>query len=360
MKRTKPSILITFTTCLALLLSVSGGGIVGTKASAANQNQNDKRADKVARHLRQRASRTSGNDENVSVVVQFNGPMSGRLNSLLNRNGIRHKRHFENLNASSIELPASVVDELSSLNEVAFVSEDDEVMPLGHVSSTTGADDVRTQANASGVSCSLDGTGMGIAILDSGIYAAHKSISSRLVFSKDFTGENRVDDPYGHGTHVAAAAAGNGTLYNGSYAGIAPNANLINLRVLNSQGRSTTSTVLSALEWVYVNRAAYNIRVVNMSLGAPALSSYKNDPLCLAVRKLVNAGVVVVTAAGNEGKDAFGRKQYGGIHAPGNEPSAITVGASNSLGTNGRGDDSITSYSSRGPTRSFWAERKLS
>ncbi len=65
-------------------------------------------------------------------------------------------------------------------------------------------------------------------------------------------------------------------------------------------------------------------------------------------------GVVVVAAAGNDGKDEFGRKQYGSIHAPGNEPSAITVGASNSFGTNGRGDDTIASYSSRGPTRSFW------
>lgn len=123
--------------------------------------------------------------------------------------------------------------------------------------------------------------------------------------------------------------------------------------MLDSQGHSSTSTVLSALEWVYSNRTTYNIRVVNMSLGAPALSSYKNDPLCLAVRKLVNAGVVVVAAAGNEGKDAFGRKQYGSIHSPGNEPSAITVGASNSFGTNGRADDTITTYSSRGPTRSF-------
>ena len=121
--------------------------------------------------------------------------------------------------------------------------------------------------------------------------------------------------------------------------------------------RGSMSMVLSALDWVYSNRAAYNIRVVNMSLGAPAVSSYKNDPLCLAVRKLVDAGVVVVTAAGNDGKDAFGRKQYGAIHAPGNEPSAITVGATNTFGTNSRADDSVTSYSSRGPTRSFWTDR---
>ena len=86
---------------------------------------------------------------------------------------------------------------------------------------------------------------------------------------------------------MATAAAGNGTLYNGNYVGIAPNANLINLRVLDSQGQSLTSEVLAALDWIYSNRLAYNIRVANLSLGAPAIASYKNDPLCLAVRKVL-------------------------------------------------------------------------
>jgi subtilisin family serine protease len=354
--RTKAPNLISFITCLALVLSLVAGGFLGNRASAAKKSQGDRRADKVARHLHQRANQGSGNNEKVNVVVQLNGAMSARLTALLARNGIRHKRHFGNFNSSSVELPVNVVEELSSLDEVSFVAEDDEVVSLGHVTSTTGADDVRTQTNASGVSYTLDGTGIGIAILDSGIYSAHKSLTPRVVFSKDFTGENRVDDPYGHGTHVAAAAAGNGLMYTGKYAGVAPNANLINLRVLNSLGRSSMSTVLTALDWVYTNRTAYNIRVINMSLGAPALSSYKNDPLCLAVRKLVDAGVVVVAAAGNEGKDLFGRKQYGAIHSPGNDPSVITVGATNTYGTDNRADDAMATYSSRGPTRSFWTE----
>src|SRR5262245_10817370 len=104
------------------------------------------------------------------------------------------------------------------------------------------------------------------------------------------------------------------------------------------------------------NRATYNIRVVNMSLGALAVDSYKIDPLCLAVRRLSDAGVVVVAAAGNNGKDADGNEIYGHIHSPGNEPSAITVGASNSFGTDVRSDDDVTTYSSRGPTRSFWTD----
>src|SRR5918912_454958 len=93
-----------------------------------------------------------------------------------------------------------------------------------------------------------------------------------------------------------------------------------------------------------------------MSLGTAAIDSYKNDPVCLSVRKLVDAGVVVVAAAGNNGKDANGTKIYGQVHSPGNEPAALTVGAANTYGTNGRNDDQITTYSSRGPTRSFWTD----
>src|SRR5207244_6086362 len=121
-----------------------------------------------------------------------------------------------------------------------------EVTSFGQVTATTGADSVRQQTTTSplGVTTgySLDGRGIGIAILDSGIDKDHKSFlgtndnNNRVVFSKDFTGENRIDDPFGHGTHVAATAAGNGRVANAKYLGIAPNANIINLRVLNQTG----------------------------------------------------------------------------------------------------------------------------
>src|SRR5207249_7311080 len=196
----------------------------------------------------------------------------------------------------------------------------------------------------------VDGTGIGIAVLDSGIYTGHvdfldKSNNVRVVYSQDFTGEGRTDDPFGHGTHVAAIAAGGGRVSNAAYLGIAPNAKLINLRVLNSLGRGTVSTTLAGLDWVMANKATYNIRVVNMSLGTAAVDSYKNDPICRAVRRLVNSGVVVVVAAGNNGKNAAGQKVYGQVHSPGIEPSAITVGASNTFGTDSRNDDGVATYS---------------
>ncbi|MBA3805236.1 MAG: S8 family peptidase, partial [Acidobacteria bacterium] len=295
----------------------------------------------------------------LEVILQLNSKPSGSLNALLNRNGVHVRAQFRNFNSYAIELPASAIEELSSFNEVAHISLNNRIESFGHVSSTTGADAVRTAAIPT--TSATDGTGIGIAILDSGIDSSHKTFldksnNIRILTSRDFTGEGRTDDPYGHGTHVASIAAGNGRISNAEYIGIAPNANIINLRVLNSQGAGTVSWVLSALDWVMANRTLYNIRVINMSLGMPAVDSYRNDPVCRAVRRLVDAGVVVIASAGNNGKNSSGQKIYGQIKSPGNEPSAITIGAANTFGTDVRSDDTVASFSSRGPTRSFWTD----
>src|SRR5205085_7154778 len=121
----------------------------------------------------------------------------------------------------------------------------------------------------------------------------------------------------------------------------APNAPVINVRVLDSNGQSTSTKLINALNWLAINAAKYKVRVVNLSLGTPAIESWRNDPVNRAVRTLTAAGIVVVAAAGNNGKDAAGQKIYGAIHAPGNDPTVITVGASNTFGTDGRSDDGI-------------------
>src|SRR5205085_10583915 len=110
---------------------------------------------------------------------------------------------------------------------------------------------------------------------------------ARVKFSKDFTTENNpANDPFGHGSHVASSAAGVSTKSGNTYQGIAPNASIINLRVLDRNGVGSTSALLNALNWILapadptkpasssnpLNKDKYNIRVVNMSLGAPAVS----------------------------------------------------------------------------------------
>ncbi|HEY0100263.1 MAG TPA: S8 family peptidase, partial [Pyrinomonadaceae bacterium] len=313
-----------------------------------------------------RGSRKHQN-ERVKVILQLNGKANPAFELFLQAYGARTTRNFAKLNARAVELPARAIKALAARGELRFASSDQEMIPAGHVSETTGADAVRNSSSAGalnlpgGTSTYLDGTGIGIAVLDSGIDLGHRAFlnhsnRSRVVLSRDFTGENRIDDPYGHGTHVASIAAGNGRISNAEYIGIAPNANLVNLRVLNSKGQGTTSGLLAALDWVLANRTLYNIRVANLSLGAPAIESYRNDPVCRAVRRLVDAGIVVVAAAGNNGKNSSGQKIYGQIHSPGNDPSALTVGAANTFGSHPRHDDGVASYSSRGPTRSFWTD----
>src|SRR6266480_5501295 len=112
----------------------------------------------------------------------------------------------------------------------------------------------------------------------------------------------------------------------------------------------TVSNVIAGINWAIQNKTTYNIRVMNLSLGTGITQSYKTDPLCVAVGKAVDAGIVVVVAAGNWGKDAAGNKIFGGILSPANSPRVITVGATNTQQTIKRSDDVVTTYSSRGPT----------
>ena len=132
--------------------------------------------------------------------------------------------------------------------------------------------------------------------------------------------------------------------------GIAPRAKLVNVRVLGADGSGFTSDVIDGIEWVVANRARYNIRVINLSLGHPVMEACATDPLCEAVNQAVQAGIVVVVAAGNAGKAPDGRTILGGISSPANSPYAITVGALNTWGTVDRSDDTVATFSSRGPT----------
>ena len=120
--------------------------------------------------------------------------------------------------------------------------------------------------------------------------------------------------------------------------------------MLDAAGRGHTSDVIAALDYAVSRRAAFNIRVINLSIAAPVYESYDADPLTLAAERAVRAGITVVAAAGNNGRSRGGRAQYGGITAPGNAPWVLTVGASSHMGTADRADDTIAPFGSRGPT----------
>jgi serine protease AprX len=202
----------------------------------------------------------------------------------------------------------------------------------------------------------VTGKGVGVAVIDSGISSSHAALAGKVVFAKSFlTDDPSVDDGFGHGTHVAGIIAGSPTAatyvtsqYKG---GIAPGAHLINVRVLGNNGAGYTSDVIAGLQWTIANRGKYAIKVVNLSLGHTQVEPCITDPLCLSVEQAVASGLVVVASAGNAGKDANGNEMLASISTPGVAPSAITVGALVTWGTVTPDDDSVATYSSRGPTR---------
>src|SRR5207253_4542865 len=121
-----------------------------------------------------------------------------------------------------------------------------------------------------------------------------------------------------------------------------PNAKNDNLRAVNQNGAGTDSSVIAAVNAAIKLRSKYNIRVMNLSLGRQVYESYTLDPLCQAVEAAWKAGIVVVVAAGNQGRnDSAGTEGYGTIAAPGNDPYAITVGVMKTAETPTRSDDTI-------------------
>src|SRR5258705_8469082 len=129
------------------------------------------------------------------------------------------------------------------------------------------------------------GRGVTVAVLDSGIATDADLVQprNRIVASVNFADDRLTRDPGGHGTHVAGIVAGNGTRSAGEFVGIAPEASVIDVRVLDSHGSGRISSVVRGIEWVVAHQAAYQIRVINLSLGAPVTASYRTDPLSAAV-----------------------------------------------------------------------------
>ena len=121
--------------------------------------------------------------------------------------------------------------------------------------------------------------------------------------------------------------------------------------MLDDSGAGTLSDALQGIQWVIYHAKEYNIKVLNVSLAASSPETWLTDPLCVAVRSATAAGITVVVAAGNFGRNALGQEIYGAIGSPGIDPSVITVGAVNFKGTLTRSDDSVNLFSSRGPTR---------
>jgi serine protease AprX len=199
------------------------------------------------------------------------------------------------------------------------------------------------------------GRGVTVAVIDSGLEMSSE-FQGRVKAFYDFTGGRTQAtspfDDYGHGTHVAGTIAGSGALSsNKTYRGLAPNVQLVVLKVLDAEGAGFTSDVVRAIDFAVANRGRFGIDIINLSLGHPIYEPAATDPLVQAVERASKAGIIVLAAAGNNGVNpTTGQPGYAGVNSPGNAPSAITVGAVSTSNTVTRRDDRIPDYSSSGPT----------
>ena len=292
----------------------------------------------------------------VSAIVRFksNDARLRGAHTVWNRGG-QIRRALNDVTALTVEIDSSTAEQLALDDGTLTLSIDATVrsnaVPLSHarVARTSGAKAARQQFNQTG-------RGVSIAIIDSGVQPHPDLPASRIRKFVDFVnGRTTPYDDFGHGTHVAGVAAGSGARswwLEDSYAGVAPGADIVALKVLDGQGAGKTSDVIAAFEWIARNYVTYNIRVVNLSLGHPVYEPAATDPLVQAAEALVARGIVVVASAGNLGVDPRdGRPGHGGTTSPANGSRIIAVGAVDGRGTLARGDDGVANYSSRGPTR---------
>src|ERR1017187_374138 len=208
----------------------------------------------------------------ANVIVRFTPKFTQQVNHFTSKvtvGGGAMKTILGIVNGASFTMPAGFAKVLALDPDVVYISLDRQVhRRLDNTAAAVNA--------ASAWQSGLSGAGIGIAIIDSGV-TVDQDIASRVVYSQDFVGTGTADD-YGHSTHVAGIVAGSG--YDSScplcfrtFKGIAPGANLVNLRVLDANGESSDSMVISAINTAIQLKSLYNIRVINLSLGRPVFRS---------------------------------------------------------------------------------------
>jgi serine protease AprX len=279
-------------------------------------------------------------DDRHRFIIEVSGRKTDKVAATIvaNQGKIHHELRL--MPSFAAELPYFSLEELARLRWVKKVWHDAPVtVKLDTAVPAVGG--LKTQE------LGLTGKGVVVAVLDTGIYP-HPDLTlpnSRILAWNDLV--HQKDTPYddnGHGTHVAGIIAGNGRSSWGKYKGIAPEALLAGVKVLDDKGGGNISNLLLGIEWCLDHLGDLKIKVINLSLGTPAQESYRSDPLCRATTAAWQKGVTVCAAAGNEGPGAKT------INSPGINPRIITVGNVDDRQTQAGDDDQLNQTSGRGPT----------
>jgi serine protease AprX len=258
---------------------------------------------------------------------------------------------FDSVNVVSARLNRQALATIATDRSVLRATTDARVAAVGggrnskdldKVGSASTKDSIGIAAiNAADAWSLTTGAGVVVALMDTGISAHPDLPSGKVIGRVDLANDGALGlDPAGHGTHLAGIIAGHGA----TFRGVAPDALLVDIRVLDESGEGTLRNVVAGFDWLLKNRAALRIRVLNLSFGTTQTSSYHTDLLSALAESAWFAGVTVVAAAGNDGADR------GTISTPGTDPFIITAGSFDDQGTPSEQDDRESAFSSRGPT----------
>ena len=279
-------------------------------------------------------------DQPCRIIVELTQPVAGHIAAFVNQKKGRFYRKVEVFPGLVVELPFSNIEEMTWSPYIKKIWQDTKVQALMDIAAPTVGGFIPQEAG-------FTGKDMVAAVIDTGI-SPHLDLvypEDRIIGWYDLV--NQRNNPYddnGHGTHIAGIIAGNGISSRGRYRGMAPEAKLVGIKALDSNGSGNTSDVIAAIEWCIANRKKYDIKGINLSLGSTAQDSCRDDPLCRAVTVAWKNGIVVCVAAGNDGPEP------GTINTPGINGSVITVGNLDDQATLEWDDDRLNPSSSRGPT----------
>ncbi|MEM2959195.1 MAG: S8 family serine peptidase, partial [Candidatus Jordarchaeaceae archaeon] len=287
----------------------------------------------------------------IIIVFQESGFSSGlqALNSMFL--DVEVKKIYDYIPAAAITSPLKDIPKIASLPQVIKVWYDYPIQlePKNLKQSNTPSGEVAPHSNIEALwNENLNGSGILVALLDSGIDTSHPDLddlddNSSTSDPKVIASVSMVEyDPFpydfnGHGTYVAGIIAGTGNASNGTYKGVAPQARLLNVKVFDNEGLSFYSWALSGVEW----SVSHGADIIAIPFAGPG---YPDDPLCTAVDKAVKSGVTVIAAAGDDGP------AYLSVGSPGMALSCITVGSYNS--SSGK----VCYNSSRGPSFFMWMD----
>lgn len=296
-----------------------------------------------------------------AVRVIVSAPAAGvAAEQLVARLGGEVTRKLAIVDGFAATIPARALGRLESAPGVTAVTPDERVHVQASAGTASGTDDTVFSAYPAALGADRvwqtgnRGQRVTVALIDTGVTSSPDlkgrvlsvtdKISGRTSACENLSGEADCNDNYGHGTFVAGVIAGDGTASAGRWTGVAPQANILSVKVAGRDGSADVSSVLSAIQWVVSFKDRYGIRVLNLSLGTDSTATYRTDPFNYAVEKAWDAGIAVVIAASNRGPAP------GTVSKPGDDPLAITVGAVDDRGTADVVDDELPDFSSHGPT----------